>query len=36
MLQQIQIVRAVPFYEGFRKRFPTVAALAGAPTAEAI
>src|SRR5262245_31513758 len=36
MLQQIQVVRAIPFYETFVERFPTVAVLAGAPLAEAI
>jgi len=36
MLQQIQVVRAVPFYERFLERFPTVGALAEAPLAEAI
>src|SRR5919202_7143469 len=36
MLQQIQVQRAVPFYERFLARFPTVEALAGAPLAEAI
>ena len=36
MLQQIQVVRAVPFYERFLERFPTVRALADAPPAEAI
>ena len=36
MLQQIQVVRAVPFYERFVDRFPTVRALAEAPLAEAI
>jgi len=36
MLQQIQVQRAIPFYERFLKRFPTVASLAEAPLAEAI
>jgi A/G-specific adenine glycosylase len=36
MLQQIQVQRAVPFYERFLARFPTVEALAEAPLAEAI
>jgi A/G-specific adenine glycosylase len=36
MLQQIQVKRAIPFYEAFLKRFPTVGALAEAPLAEAI
>jgi A/G-specific adenine glycosylase len=36
MLQQIQVKRAVPFYERFLTRFPTVDALADAPRAEAI
>jgi A/G-specific adenine glycosylase len=36
MLQQIQVRRAVPFYERFVARFPTVASLAAAPLAEAI
>ncbi len=36
MLQQIQVVRAIPFYERFLERFPTVEALAEAPIAEAI
>ncbi|MGH3144868.1 MAG: A/G-specific adenine glycosylase [Rubrobacter sp.] len=36
MLQQIQVKRAVPFYERFVARFPTVEALAEAPLAEAI
>ena len=36
MLQQIQVVRAIPFYERFLERFPTVEALAAAPLAEAI
>ena len=36
MLQQIQVKRAVPFYERFLERFPTVEALADAPLADAI
>jgi A/G-specific adenine glycosylase len=36
MLQQIQVRRAVPFYERFLARFPTIKALADAPLAEAI
>ena len=36
MLQQIQVGRAVPFYERFLTRFPTVGALAEASLAEAI
>jgi A/G-specific adenine glycosylase len=36
MLQQIQVQRAVPFYERFLARFPTVEVLADAPLAEAI
>jgi A/G-specific adenine glycosylase len=36
MLQQIQVVRIVPFYERFLERFPTAQALAGAPIAEVI
>ena len=36
MLQQIQVVRAVPFYLAFLERFPTVEALAEGPIAEAI
>jgi A/G-specific adenine glycosylase len=36
MLQQIQVQRAIPFYERFLARFPTVEALADAPLAEAI
>jgi len=36
MLQQIQVRRAVPFYERFLARFPTVGSLAEAPLAEAI
>lgn len=36
MLQQIQVARAIPFYESFVERFPTVGALASSPLAEAI
>jgi len=36
MLQQIQVKRAVPFYEAFLARFPTVRALSEAPLSEAI
>ena len=36
MLQQIQVKRAVPFYEAFLARFPTARALAEAPLSEAI
>jgi A/G-specific adenine glycosylase len=36
MLQQIQVARAIPFWEAFLVRFPTPAALAAAPLAEAI
>ena len=36
MLQQIQVIRAVPFYLAFLERFPTVETLAEAPVAEAI
>jgi len=36
MLQQIQVKRAVPFYERFLERFPTVRSLAEAPLSEAI
>lgn len=36
MLQQIQVKRAIPFYERFLESFPTVYALADAPLAEAI
>jgi A/G-specific adenine glycosylase len=36
MLQQIQVARAIPFYEAFLARFPTVAALAEAPRSEVI
>lgn len=36
MLQQIQVVRAIPFYGRFVERFPSVEALSAAPLAEAI
>jgi A/G-specific adenine glycosylase len=36
MLQQIQVKRAIPFYDSFLARFPTPTALADAPLAEAI
>jgi A/G-specific adenine glycosylase len=36
MLQQTQVDRVIPYYERFLERFPTVAALASAPTAEVI
>ena len=36
MLQQIQVKRAIPFYERFLDNFPTVDALARAPLADAI
>jgi A/G-specific adenine glycosylase len=36
MLQQIQVARAIPFYEKFLERFPTSRTLAEAPLAEAI
>src|ERR687895_9029 len=36
MLQQIQVRRAIPFYERFLGRFPTVEALAEAPLSDAI
>ena len=36
MLQQIQVARAIPFYERFLERFPTVEALAEAPLSDAI
>jgi A/G-specific adenine glycosylase len=36
MLQQIQVKRAVPFYERFLESFPTVQALAETPLADAI
>ena len=36
MLQQIQVVRAIPFYEAFVERFPTIESLATAALAEVI
>lgn len=36
MLQQTQVERVLPKYREFLQRFPTLAALAAAPTAEAI
>ncbi len=36
MLQQTQVDRVVPYYERFLAAFPTVAALASAPTADVI
>ena len=36
MLQQIQVKRAIPFYDRFLERFPTVGALAEAPLSDAI
>jgi A/G-specific adenine glycosylase len=36
MLQQIQVIRAIPFYHAFLARFPTVRDLAAAPLADAI
>ncbi len=36
MLQQIQVARAIPFWEAFLGRFPTPAALAEAPLSTAI
>ena len=36
MLQQIQVARAIPFWEAFLDRFPTVQSLADAPLAAAI
>ncbi len=36
MLQQIQVKRAIPFYERFLSRFPTAEALAEAPLSDAI
>jgi A/G-specific adenine glycosylase len=36
MLQQVQVSRAIPFYEAFVARFPTVQTLAAAPIAEVI
>lgn len=36
MLQQTQVDRVIPYYEAFLARFPSVAALATAPTGEVI
>ncbi len=36
MLQQTQVDRVLPYYRAFLERFPTVQALAAAPTAEVI
>ncbi len=36
MLQQTQVDRVIPYYHSFLQRFPTVEALAEAPTAEVI
>lgn len=36
MLQQTQVDRVIPYFERFLERFPTVQALAEAPTAEVI
>jgi A/G-specific adenine glycosylase len=36
MLQQTQVDRVLPYYHAFLERFPTVEALAAAPTAEVI
>ncbi|MCC7022000.1 MAG: A/G-specific adenine glycosylase [Thermomicrobiales bacterium] len=36
MLQQTQVDRVIPYYERFLEQFPTVQALAEAPTAEVI
>lgn len=36
MLQQTQVDRVVPYYRAFLERFPTLAALAAAPTSEVI
>jgi A/G-specific adenine glycosylase len=36
MLQQTQVDRVIPKYQAFLKRFPTIEALAAAPTAEVI
>ncbi len=36
MLQQIQVSRAIPFYEAFVARYPSVVALADAPLADVI
>jgi A/G-specific adenine glycosylase len=36
MLQQTQVDRVIPYFHGFLERFPTVEALAAAPTADVI
>jgi len=36
MLQQTQVDRVIPYYQDFLERFPTVGALAAAPTADVI
>ena len=36
MLQQTQVDRVVPYFEAFLERFPTIEALADAPTSEVI
>src|ERR671930_1595526 len=36
MLQQTQVTTVIPYYERFLARFPTVAALAEAPTDEVL
>lgn len=36
MLQQTQVERVIPKYRAFLERFPTIQALADAPTAEVI
>src|SRR5215204_6831261 len=36
MLQQTQVDRVIPYYHSFLERFPTVGALAAAPTANVI
>jgi A/G-specific adenine glycosylase len=36
MLQQTQVARVVPYYEAFLERFPSEAALAGAPAADVL
>ncbi len=36
MLQQTQVDRVIPYFHAFLARFPTVQALAGAPTADVI
>ncbi len=36
MLQQTQVVRVIPKYRSFLKRFPTLASLAGAPLADVL